>query len=85
MRQHRTERLCWCRNNVNQHLRDWHDMLFSDNHASALITMMAVSVCIDIQVKRMLTHASWSGTDGVEQTLWYGEAAHMVSECSLLF
>ena len=44
---------------------------------------MAVSVCIDLQVKGMPTRASWSGTDGVEQTLWYGEASHMASECSL--
>ena len=29
-RRHRTERLRWCRNNVNRRLRDWHDMLFSD-------------------------------------------------------
>ena len=55
------------------------------NHASALITPMAVSMCIDVQVKGMPTRASWSGTDGVEQTLWYGEASHMVSERSLLF
>ena len=27
---HRAERLRWCRNNVNRRLRDWHDMLFSD-------------------------------------------------------
>ena len=33
----------------------------------------------------MPTCASWSGTDGVEQTLWYGEALYMVSERSLLF
>ena len=29
-RRHRAERLRWCRNNVNRRLRDWHDMLFSD-------------------------------------------------------
>ena len=34
------------------------------------------SMCIDVQVKGMPTRASWSGTDGVEQTLWYGEASH---------
>ena len=46
---------------------------------------MGVSVCIDVQVKDMQTRASWSGTDGVEQRLWYGEASHMLSERSLLF
>ena len=54
------------------------------NHASALITPMAVSVCIDVQAKGMTTRASWNGTDGLEQTLRYGEASHMVSERSLL-
>ena len=29
-RGHRTERLCWYRNNVTRCLRDWLDMLFSD-------------------------------------------------------
>ena len=29
-RRHRAERLRWCRNNVNGRLRDWYDMLFSD-------------------------------------------------------
>ena len=46
---------------------------------------MPVSVCIDVQVKGMPTRASWSGTDLMEQTLWNGEASHMVSERSLLF
>ena len=55
------------------------------NHASALNTPMAVSMCIDVQVKGMPTRAPWSGTDGLEQTLCYGEASHMVIERSLLF
>ena len=69
------------------HLREFRSVMicFSvTNHTSALITPMAVSVCIDVQVKGTPTRASCSGTDGMEQT-WYGEASHMVSERSLLF
>ena len=32
-------------------------MLFSDEHGSALIKLMAVSVCIDVQVQGMPTRA----------------------------
>ena len=41
------------------------------NRAAALTTPLAVSVCIDVQVKGMPMRASWSGTDGMEQALWY--------------